>query len=163
MKNFVLPVFCLAILLVCTFLPACAGEKSGINWNDIPVYPGAELLITRNWTVLPPEEPLSEVEWRYYLAADKHSPGEVTYFYKAEMLAKGWRSSSGPGLTEIESILWDYREKINNYIPPNIVAILGSWDYYTKNDASDWAAVWIGIDNELEIADKIYIVIMQAK
>lgn len=163
MKKCILPVFGLAIILACTFLPACAGEKSGINWNDIPVYPGAELLITRNWTVLPPEEPWSVVEWRYYLAADKHSSGEVASFYEAEMLANGWQDISGLGLTEIEDILWDYHEKINLYIPPNIAGRLGSWGYYTKNNEEDWAAVWTGINNEWEIADKIYIVIMKAK
>lgn len=163
MKKCILSVFCLTIILVCTFLPGCVGEKSSINWNDIPVYPGAELLITRNWTVLPPEEPWSVVEWRYYLAADKHSPGEVTSFYRAEMLAKGWQDISGLVLTKIENILWDYREKINNYIPPNIVGRLGSWGYYSKNNQKDWAAVWMGINKEWEIADKIYIVIMKTK
>ena len=163
MKKYILFVFSLTIMLVCTILPACAGEKSGINWKDIPVYPKAELLITRNWTVLPPEEPWSEVEWRYYLAADKHSSGEVTSFYKAEMLAKGWQDISGLGLTGIEQIMWDYHEKINLYIPPNIVGILGSWGYYTKNDEKDWAAVWMGINKEFETADKVYIVIMKAK
>jgi hypothetical protein len=163
MKKYILSVFGLTILLVCTFLPGCVGENSDINWNDIPVYPGAELLITRNLTVLPPEEPWSVVEWRYYLAADKYSSGEVASFYEAEMLANGWQDISGLGFTEIEDILWDYHEKINLYIPPNIVGRLGSWGYYAKNDERDWAAVWMGINNEWEIADKIYIVILQAK
>jgi len=163
MKKCILSVFGLTIILVCTFLPGCVGEKSDINWNDIPVYPEAELLITRNWTVLPPEEPWSNVEWRYYLAADKHSEGEVASFYEAEMLANGWRDISGPGFTEIREVLWGYHEKIDPYIPPTMLGILGSWGYYTKNDKKDWAATWMSINNEWEIADKIYIVIMQAK
>lgn len=163
MKRFILLSFGLTIMLVCTLLPACSGESNGISWKDIPVYPEAELLITRSWTVLPDEELLSEVEWRYYLAADKNSSTEVASFYKTEMLAKGWLGISGPGFTEIEGILWDYHKKINLYIPPNIVGILGSWGYYTKNDGKDWAAVWTGINKNWEIADKIYIVIMKAK
>jgi len=163
MKKYILSVFCLTIISVCTFLPACAAKKSDINWKDIPVYPEAELLITRNWTNLPLEEAWSNVEWRYYLAADKHSSDEVASFYETEMPKEGWQDISGLGLTEIENMLWDYHQKIDLYIPPNIVGILGSWGYYTKNDKRDWAAVWTGINNESETADNIYIVIMQAK
>ena len=129
----------------------------------MPVYPEAELLVTRKWTVLPPEEPFSIVEWRYYLAADKYSSDEVASFYETEMLAKGWSFFSELGLIKINETLWDYCKKINDYIPPDIAGMLGSCYYYTKNDQKDWAAVWLGINKEWEIADKIYIVIMKAK
>lgn len=162
MKKRILFVFVLTAILVCTFLPACTGEGNGINWKDIPVYPRAELQITRNWTVLPAEEPWSDVEWRYYLAADKYSSGEVVSFYETEILAEGWQVISGLEQPGVEEMLWSYHKKINLYIPPNIVGRLGYWSYYTKNNESDWLAVWIGVNKEWELADKLYIVIMKA-
>ncbi len=43
MKKVISLVFSLAIMLGCIGVTACAGENGGLTWNDIPVYPGAEL------------------------------------------------------------------------------------------------------------------------
>ena len=67
------------------------------------------------------------------------------------------------GLAVIEEILWSYQEKINLYISPDIVGRMGSWDYYSKNNEKDWAAVWMGINKDWEEADKTFIVIMRAR
>lgn len=161
MKKYILSVFSLAILII-SLLPGCTDEKNDINY-DIPIYPGAELVTTGSWSAVPIEEPWSNVEWHYYLAADKYDSDEVASFYEAEMLTSGWQDISDLLLTDIEEILWDYHQKINLYIPPNIVGRLGSWGYYTKKDRKQWAAIWTGINNEWELADKIYIVIMIAE
>ncbi len=163
MKKVITLVLVLSIILSGTGLTACAGGEGGITWKDIPVYPEAELVVTRNWSVLPEWEPWSEVEWRYYLAADKYSRSEVASFYESEMPAKGWQEISELEWAGIEEILWSYQEKINLYIPPDIVGRLGDWGYYSKNNEQDWAAIWIGINKEWEEADKIFIVIMIAR
>jgi len=78
------------------------------------------------------------------------------------MPAEGWQGISGLEQPGIEEMLWSYHGKINLYIPPNIVGRLGYWSYYTKNNESDWATVWVGVNKEWELADKTYIVIMKA-
>ena len=156
-------VLSLFILLAFSSLTACAGEKADFNWNDIPVYPGAELELTRTWSVLPEEEPFSEVEWRYYLAGDKYSVSEVVSFYESEMPAIGWQEALEPETLGILEVIWKYNEKINHYVPADIVKRLNSWGYYSKNDGIDWAALWMGINKDWEEADKTYIIIMLAK
>ena len=162
MKKVVSLIVILAILSACTCLIACSGG-GGITWNDIPVYPEAELEITRNWSEFPEEEPWIEVEWRYYLAADKYSVGQVTSFYESEMPTRGWQEASELGASGIEGILWSYGAKINLYIPPDIVGRLSEWGFYSKNNEQDWAAVWMGINKDWEKADKTFIVIMIAR
>jgi len=104
-----------------------------------------------------------EIEWRYYLAGDKYSVSEVASFYESEMLAKGWQDISGLGWAGIEEILSGYCQKINLYVPADIVKRLSSRGYYSKNDGKDWAAVWMGINKDWEEADKTFIVIMKAR
>ena len=163
MKKVIVLALVLSIILSGTGLTACAGREGGVTWKDIPIYPGAELKQASTWTILPEDEPWSEVEWRYYLAADKYSASEVISFYHSEILAEGWQDISGMDLIGIEEFLWNYRVKINPYISPDIVGRLGDWGYYSKNNEQDWAAIWIGINKEWEEADKIFIVIMIAR
>ena len=163
MKKVISLVFSLAIMLGCIGVTACAGENGGLTWNDIPVYPGAELAMERSWTVLPEEEPWSEVEWRYYLAGDKYSVSEVASFYESEMPANDWQEISGLEWAGIEEILWGYCEKINLYVEADIVGRVGDWGYYNKNGEKDWALIWMGINKEWEEADKTFIVIMIAR
>ena len=163
MKKVALLVSILTIILVYTSFTSCAGEGVGFTWKDIPVYPGAELELTRTWSVLPEGEPFSEVEWHYYLAGDKYSVSEVTSFYESEMPAIGWQEALEPETPGILEVLWKYCEKINYYVPADIVKRLSSWGYYSKNDGNNWAALWIGINKDWEEADKTFIVIMLAR
>lgn len=163
MKKSFYSVSLLAIVLVCTFLSACRAENPEIDWKDIPVYPGAELITARSWMELPAEEPWSEVQWRYYLVEDKNILDDVVSFYDAGMPEQGWQDIPALELEAIEDFLWDYLGKIDVYIPADIAGILASWDFYKNNDKNEWAAVWTGINNQPVIADGIYIVVMQAK
>ncbi len=163
MKKVISLVFSLAIMLGCIGVTACAGENGGLTWNDIPVYPGAELAMERSWTVLPEEEPWSEVEWRYYLAGDKYSVSEIASFYESEMPAEGWQDISEMESGVINEALWSYHKLINLYTQVDIVGRMGDWGYYNKNDEKNWAAIWMGINREWEEADKTYIVIMIAR
>jgi hypothetical protein len=163
MKKAILLTLTLAIMLGCTSFTACGGEKGGLTWDDIPVYPGAELIVTRNWSELPQGEPLSEVEWRYYLAGDKYSVSEIASFYESEMPAEGWQDISEMESGVINEALWSYHKLINLYTQVDIVGRMGDWGYYNKNGEKDWAAIWMGINREWEEADKTYIVIMIAR
>ena len=163
MKRVTSLVLVLAIMLGCFSFTACAGGKGGLTWNDIPVYPEAELKQTSKWPVVPEEEPWSGVEWRYYLAGDKYSVSQIASFYQSEMPLKGWQDISEWEFPGIEEILFSYCQKINLYVDADIVGRLGDWGYYSKNDEKDWAAVWIGINKEWEEADKTFIVIMRAR
>ncbi len=164
MKKVISSVFFLAIMLGCTIFTACVGENGGLTWNDIPIYPEAELIVTRSWPV-PPEEEIywSEVEWRYYLAGDKYSVSEIASFYESEMSAEGWQDISEMESGVINDALWNYHNIINLYIQVDIVGRTGEWGYYNKNDEKNWAAIWIGINKEWEEADKTFIVIMIAR
>ncbi|MFC1847180.1 hypothetical protein ACFLYS_03895, partial [Chloroflexota bacterium] len=164
MKKVILLTLTLVIMLGCTGFTACGGEKGGLTWNDIPIYPDAELLVSRSWPV-PPEEEISwsEVEWHYYLAGDKYSVSEIASFYESEMPARGWQDKSEMELGVINDALWSYHNKINLYTQADIAGRMGSWGYYSKNDDNDWAAIWMGINREWEEADKVFIVIMIAR
>jgi hypothetical protein len=161
MKKFIF-LFLSLFILVPSFLVGCGVEKNSFNWT-VPIFPGAELVITRSWSTLPPEEPWSEIEWRYYLTADKYSLDRVSSFYENGMLANEWQNMKDLPLSETEEMLWNYLEKINLYTPSNIVNGLGSWGFYTKNGERNWIAIWTGINDEWEKADKIYIVVMTAE
>ncbi len=142
---------------------ACTKENTGLNWNDIPIYPQAELELTRNWTVLPQEEQLSEVEWRYYLAGDKYSVNDISLFYESEMPDNGWQSFSGLQTGIMLDVLSSYIQEINYYVPVEVAGRISNWDYYSKDDGKKWASIWMGINKDWEEADKTYIVIMLAR
>ncbi len=151
------------ITLVIYSLIGCLGEIPGLTWDDIPIYPQAELELTRNWTVLPEEEQLSEVEWRYYLAEDKYSVDDISLFYESEMPDKGWQETKEIQEREIIDVLSSYITKINYYVPIEVAGRISEWGYFSKGDGENWAALWIGINDEWEKADKTYIVILIAR
>ena len=164
MKKVISLTLALAIMLGCTSFTACGGEKGGLTWDDIPAYPGAELVVERNWSwpVIPEEEPWSTIEWHYYLAGDKYSVSEIASFYESEMSAKGWQDVSEMESGVIDA-LWSYHHMINLYTQADIEGRTGDWGYYNKNGEKDWAAIWMGINREWEEADKTFIVIMIAR
>ena len=53
MKKIVSLTLALTIILGCTNFTACGGEGDGLTWDDMPVYPGAEMLVTRSWPISP--------------------------------------------------------------------------------------------------------------
>ena len=163
MKKVISLALSLTIMLVCASFVACGGTKGGLTWKDIPVYPGAEMIVERSWPVSPGEEIYwSEVEWRYYLAGDRYSVSDIASFYESEMPARGWRDVSEME-SEVIDALWSYHHEINLYTQADIEGRTGDWGYYNKNGEKDWAAIWIGINREWEEADKTFIVIMIAR
>jgi hypothetical protein len=156
-------VIIITMVLAFSGFTACTKENTGLSWNDIPIYPQAELELTRNWTVLPEEEQLSEVEWRYYLAGDKYSVNDISLFYESDMPDNGWQSLSGFQEGEMLDVLLSYIQKINYYVPVEVADRMSSWGYYSKENGKKWAAIWMGANNDWEDADKTYIVIMLAR
>ncbi len=90
----------------------------GLNWNDMPIYPGANRIQEMTWTIPSEEGEWTKVEWRYYETGA--SVSTVTDFYESQMPGKGWQDT-----------FWMEMEEMQ-------------WGYYIKNNEQDVAWVWIG-------------------
>jgi hypothetical protein len=87
------------------------------TWDDIPIYPGAELVYELSDTV----EGWSRTEWRCYSTGDSESM--VIAFYQSQMPTMGWQE------------IMQMKMKIE-----------GDYSYYDKNQAQDTATVSIQSD-----------------
>ena len=97
-------------------------SNSGLTWNDMPIYSGADQVQKGNWAIPADEEGWSKVEWRYYETGD--GTANVIAFYKSEMPDQGW-----------EEIMWMEAEGI-------------AYAYYSKNNEADGAMFWCGLDED---------------
>ncbi|MFC2017605.1 hypothetical protein ACFLUD_04255 [Chloroflexota bacterium] len=88
------------MILGCTSLVACGGGEeigttpsgSVLTWDDMPVYPGAKQIEKGSWPIPEARGEWSKIEWRYYETIREER--FVLYFFKTEMLNKGWREDA---------------------------------------------------------------------
>jgi hypothetical protein len=130
---------------------------------DVPLYPGAEVMVERQWTELPEEDPCSYVDWCYYLAGDKYHIREVNNFYQTELFRLGWQKETHNTNSDFEKVLWQYHLKISQYIPGKSLFLINTWGYYSKNDGKDWIAIWIGVNKPWAEAERTLIVALRTQ
>lgn len=163
MKEFVR--FTLLFLLIAVSVntsPGCAGTRNESVLGDIPLYPTSEVIMSRTWTELADDEPWSKVEWCYCLAADKYSMNDIKRFYADKLEAGGWSYETSYGEDQPDLILWRYADKLNMYVPGDMIFRLNSWLVYHNRDQTEWLAIWIGINKPWLEADKAGILILKA-
>ena len=100
--------------------PTSGGSSSGISWNDVPSYSGANQIQKGNWSIPPAQGEWVKLEWRYYETGDDVS--KVADFYRSAMSDNGWEETAW---TEIQNFYWGY---------------------FTKNDEQDGAMFWAGTE-----------------
>ena len=110
---------------------ATPAPGSELNWDDMPIFAGASQLAEADWEmplqVLGWVEgaDLARIEWRYY-RLDETATNEsmVAMFYENEMPRNGW-----------EELAW-------------IVQYDYMFGVFNKNNAQDFAIIWISLEDE---------------
>ena len=135
MKKPILTVLAAVLILGGIAVSGCPGGTTPaggeFNWDDMPLYQGASQLAEADWEmplqVLGWVEgaDLARIEWRYY-RLDETATNEsmVAMFYENEMPRNGW-----------EELAW-------------IVQYDYMFGVFNKNNAQDFAIIWISLEDE---------------